>query len=204
MLGSENGYPLRPENQIPNNYGGIVPVAETGLRTLFYNPVSQQTASLVPPRIFQVLVACGMMIFVLGLFYPVINSAMLPDPTKILAPAPPNITFTSQEREKYDVDIEAYQKEVTSTTRRKEVYEAWTPVRYLLDFIVLLTFLFGIIIPRSPTRLGMLLTMIGLLSLLCLTAFTLLPTHIGIFAVFAGLECLLLFPAAKLFVGEYV
>ena len=146
--------------------------------------------------LYRVLSVCAILILIVGVLFPFLGGMLSPHVPSVPVAPGPTATLDSQT---------AYQESLTRYEQAQHalsIYENLTMMRYTLDFLVCLALFFGAIRPMRPTRIGMVLTIGGILALLCLTGATFLPDRIGIFLGLALVESLMLVPAAVLCTTE--
>ncbi len=90
----------------------------------------------------------------------------------------------------------------TRAQNNANVYQKFAGIQYTLDVLVGLAFLFGVVLPRKPRQTGMVMTMGGIIGLICLTGTICLPGRTAVFLVLAIAEALLLFPAVLLLTAD--
>jgi serine/threonine protein kinase len=148
-----------------------------------------------PFPLFRALTIGAVLVMLLCLFYPLLHSQLKPEPAPITMPS---INVVGNGALTSEAVQQAYQQSQAQATHRAEVYENIKYMSYVLDGLVLLAFLGGVIQPKRATRPGMVLTIGGVLGLICLTALTFLPERKELFIAVALVECLLLIPATIL------
>jgi serine/threonine protein kinase len=154
-------------------------------RLAHLSPLHQSLYTLLLGFTIPILLVCVLFLFA----RPVLTPTVPPKPAPVQS---------DSDQTQYNLDMAAYKHALFA----RNTYQNLMPVHYGLDVLVMLALVFGTVRPMRPTPPGMVMTVGGILGLICLTATIFLPGRSAIFIILAVAEALLLFPAALLLTAD--